>query len=93
MQTHIKPVIKWNRLLLDMIGSSSSSSSLIPDKLNSDPPLSGKKDARREQISSGEQLHLTDIRIEDAGLYECVAENPHNHLTISHQFTITVNGN
>ncbi|XP_027206276.2 uncharacterized protein LOC113799780 [Dermatophagoides pteronyssinus] len=78
MQGHLKPIIKWNRLLFDNVGSSLANNMAIPD-------------ARREQISSGEQLHLTDIRIEDAGIYECMAENPHNRLTISHQFTITVN--
>lgn len=49
------------------------------------------KDARREHIATGEQLHLTDVREGNAGVYECVAD-PHNDLAISHTFTVTVNG-
>ncbi|KPM05295.1 cell adhesion molecule-like protein 7 [Sarcoptes scabiei] len=79
----IKTVIKWNRIHFDRnfgvdVPPSSYTTSLT-------------KDSRREQISSGEELNLNDIRIDDGGLYECVLENPHNHLTISHQFSITVN--
>ena len=53
--------------------------------------LSIGKDARREHIATGEQLHLTSVREHDAGVYECVAD-PHNDLAISHTFTVTVNG-
>ena len=49
------------------------------------------KDSRREHIATGEQLHLTNVREQDAGVYECVAD-PHNDLAISHTFSVTVNG-
>lgn len=68
------PEIRWNRILTNV---------------NSAGLVFGK-DARREHIATGEQLHLADVREQDAGVYECVADS-HSDLTISHTFTVTVN--
>lgn len=84
---NVKPMITWNKILL-------------PDNtqtnINSDTRLSSNIDkdidTRRKSIFTGEQLHIANVRLEDAGIYECVAQNPHNGLAISHTFTITVNG-
>ncbi|KAH9405213.1 hypothetical protein TYRP_001055, partial [Tyrophagus putrescentiae] len=68
------PEIRWNRILTGITSTG----------------LAIGKDARREHIATGEQLHLTDVREGNAGVYECVAD-PHNDLAISHTFTVTVN--
>jgi hypothetical protein len=51
-----------------------------------------ESDAKKEFIGSGETLSMTSVTIEDAGTYECYAENPINNLAINKVFTITVNG-
>ncbi len=51
-----------------------------------------ESDAKKEFIGSGETLRMTSVTTEDAGTYECYAENPINNLGINKVFTITVNG-
>ncbi len=51
-----------------------------------------ESNAKKEFIGSGETLRMTSVTIEDAGTYECYAENPINNLAINKVFTITVNG-
>jgi len=51
-----------------------------------------ESDANKKFIGSGETLRLPSVSTEDAGIYECIAENPINNLAINKVFTITVNG-
>lgn len=86
--SNVKPMITWNKILLpdnaqaNVGGVDGLTGSAIDKDI----------DTRRKSIFTGEQLHLTNVRLEDAGVYECVAQNPHNGLAISHTFTLTVNG-
>ncbi|RWS07157.1 cell adhesion molecule-like protein 7 [Dinothrombium tinctorium] len=69
------PRIMWNKIDTSSAAASSYAKSETQSK---------------RYIESGEKLRLVNVRLEDAGVYECVAENPLNGLIVSKTFQIKV---